>query len=147
MLVAPLLSVLLAIVLILSLLLSVLLLLVLVLPLLLLSVLLSIVLVLSLLLSVLLLLVSGPAAVVAGHAAVAVEHAAGRVLLARAYSVAVGGGLAFRPAARAVHKQEQRFREAKTEWLCWIYLTAFIRVTSVPSNACPCSIASFQSSR
>jgi hypothetical protein len=33
--------------------------------------------------------------------------------------VAVGDGLVFRPAARAVHKQEQRFREAKTEWLCW----------------------------
>jgi len=58
---------------------------------------------------------SGLAAAVAGHA-VAVGRAVVGVWPARAYSLAVGGGLVFRP--RAVRKQEQQFREAKTEWLC-----------------------------
>ena len=49
---------------------------------------------------------------------VAAEYVAVRVWLARAYFPA-GGGLAFRPAARAARKQERRFRVAKTEWLCW----------------------------
>jgi hypothetical protein len=31
----------------------------------------------------------------------------------------VRNGLAFRPVARAVRKQEQRFRKARTEELCW----------------------------
>jgi hypothetical protein len=42
------------------------------------------------------------------------EHAA---VLERLF-VAVRDGLAFRPAAHAVRKQEQRCREAKTEPLC-----------------------------
>src|ERR1017187_1366937 len=63
---------------------------------------------------------SDPAFAVVGHAvAVAVvEHAAFRAWLARACSVAVGDGLAFRPAAHAVRMLERRFREAKTEPLC-----------------------------
>ena len=123
---AALLSVLWLVVLVLTLLLlSVLWLVVLVLTLLLLSVLLLVVLLCLLLLSLLLLLfvlAAVAARVVAdcsGRAAAVAEHVAARVWLARAYSLAAGDGLVFGPADRAVREQVQRFREAKTEWLCW----------------------------
>jgi len=67
-------------------------------------------------------------AVAAEHAAVAepvvveraavAEHAVVWAWLAPACSVVVRDGLAFRPAARAVRKQERRFREAATKRLC-----------------------------
>jgi len=70
---------------------------------------------------------SGPAAAVAEHAvagcsglaAAVAEHAVVGGWLALACCVAAEDGLVVGPAARAERKQEQRFRAAKTELLCW----------------------------
>ena len=68
-------------------------------------------------------------------AAVVAEHAAVRVWLARArLTEASQDGLAFPPAAPAWRRQEQRFREARTGWLCWWVPTTFISAT--PITAC-----------